>query len=163
TVTAAAGNLGSLSLAAGGSYTYSVRSEERRVGAETNSRGATGTHDESLRGSAPDGTQQLSSFNIHGAIDAASSAAPTVPRATEGTQRLVTSTIHAATVAAVSGARTAADVTEDAAAVTVTKSGNELIRGVDTSRVLFRTTVTAAAGNLGSLSLAAGGSYTYSV
>ncbi|TPJ32191.1 VCBS domain-containing protein, partial [Mesorhizobium sp. B2-8-3] len=65
--------------------------------------------------------------------------------------------------AAVIGTPTVADVTEDSASPTLTASGAISISDADQNQSSFQTTVSGDAGNLGSLTLAANGSYTYSV
>ncbi|MEV8686494.1 VCBS domain-containing protein, partial [Mesorhizobium ciceri] len=86
--------------------------------------------------------------------------------AADGTTQLVSFTIHGTNDAAVIGTPTVADVTEDtpnSAAVTLTAAGSISISDVDTGEDHFQTTVSGAGTNLGSLVLAANGSYTYSV
>src|SRR5207244_1382818 len=78
----------------------------------------------------------------------------------------VSFTIHGTNDAAVIGTPTVADVTEDNtsnATATLTAAGSISISDVDTGEGHFLTSVTGAVGNLGTLSLAANGSYTYSV
>ncbi|WP_210333757.1 Ig-like domain-containing protein, partial [Mesorhizobium sangaii] len=99
--------------------------------------GGTSTHVDTFTVTAADGTSQLVSFTIHGTNDAAVIGTPTV-----------------------------ADVTEDtpnSAAVTLTAAGSISISDVDAGEDHFQTTVSGAGTNLGSLVLAANGSYTYSV
>src|SRR6185437_11753406 len=244
TVTGAAGNLGSLVLAADGSYTYSVANADVQFLAGSDALGGTSTHVDSFTVSAADGTTKLVSFTIHGANDAAVIGAPTVAEVTEdsapttltasgtiaitdtdtgenhfqttavgapgnlgslvlaadgsytysvanadvqflagsdafggtsthvdsftvsaadGTTKLVSFTIHGANDAAVIGAPTVAEVTEDSAPTTLTASGTIAITDTDTGENHFQTTAVGAPGNLGSLVLAADGSYTYSV
>lgn len=82
------------------------------------------------------------------------------------TRQAVTITIAGANDAAVIGAPTARDVTEDVAvneAGALVVSGTISISDADQGQAAFHTQVATAAGNLGSLSLAANGSYTYAV
>ncbi len=75
-------------------------------------------------------------------------------------------TIHGTNDAAVIGDPTVADVTEDVsvnAAGNLTASGTLSISDADQNQAFFQTGVSGAAGNLGSLALAANGSYTYTV
>ena len=76
-VTGAAGNLGSLDLAADGSYTYSVANED------VQSLGATGTHVDTFTIKALDGTSKEVSFTIHGVNDDAVIEDPTHASVTE--------------------------------------------------------------------------------
>src|SRR6185295_3844241 len=129
--TGAAGNLGSLSLAANGDYTYSVANSAVQYLGENETKVDTFTV------TALDGTSKQVSFTIHGTNDAAVIGAPTV-----------------------------ADVTEDVAvngAGNLTAVGSISISDVDQNQASFLTPPTGAAGNLGNLSLAANGQYTYSV
>ena len=64
---------------------------------------------------------------------------------------------------AVIGNASVRDVTEDTSATTLTASGSIGITDADQGEAGFQTTVTSAAGNLGSLSLASNGTYTYAV
>ena len=74
----AQGNLGSLVLAANGSYTYAVdNSKVQYLGATRDSKV------DSFTIKAPDGTSQQVSFTIHGTNDAAVIGAPTVSDVTE--------------------------------------------------------------------------------
>src|SRR4029077_14695831 len=84
----------------------------------------------------------------------------------DGTQKLVSFTIHGTNDAAAIGDPTVHDVTEDVAvngSGNLTASGTIAISDVDQNQSSFQTTVTSAAGNLGSLTLAAHGGYTYTV
>ncbi|HYD76025.1 VCBS domain-containing protein [Ramlibacter sp.] len=130
TVVAGAGALGSLVLAADGSYTYNV------ANAAVQSLGGSDSHVDTFTISALDGTTKDVSFTIQGVNDAA-----------------------------VIGEPTDASVTEDADVVAgdLTATGTIGITDVDQGEASFQTTVTAGAGVLGSLALAADGSYTYSV
>ena len=132
----AAGNLGSLVLAADGSYTYTVANAAVQFLAGSDANGGTSTHVDTFTVTAADGTTKIVSFTINGANDAAVIGTPTV-----------------------------ADVTEDVAvsAGNLTAVGTISITDADTGENHFQTTVAGAAGNLGSLVLAADGSYTYTV
>jgi VCBS repeat-containing protein len=81
-------------------------------------------------------------------------------KAMDGTAKDVTFTIHGVNDAADIGGPTQHDVTEDG---TLTASGQLSISDADQNQSAFQTSVVSANGNLGSLSLAADGSYTYSV
>ena len=83
--------------------------------------------------------------------------------ALDGTQKQISFTIHGTNDAAVIGTPTSHDVTEDAANPTLTAAGSISITDADQGQAAFKTTVASAAGNLGSLVLAANGTYTYSV
>ncbi|MDN5003916.1 VCBS domain-containing protein [Bradyrhizobium sp. GCM10027634] len=83
--------------------------------------------------------------------------------ALDGTTKQVSFTIHGVNDAAVIGTPTVHDVTEDANPTTLTASGTISISDVDQNQSTFKTTVTAAAGTLGTLSIATNGAYTYSV
>ncbi|TPI34348.1 hypothetical protein FJW07_25215, partial [Mesorhizobium sp. B3-1-9] len=83
--------------------------------------------------------------------------------ALDGTTKQVSFTVHGVNDAAVIGTPTVADVTEDSASPTLTASGAISISDADQNQSSFQTTVSGDAGNLGSLTLAANGSYTYSV
>jgi VCBS repeat-containing protein len=131
TVTGSAGNLGTLALAAGGSYTYTVSN------AATQSLAAGSTKVDTFTVSSIDGTTKVVTFTINGANDAAVIGAPTVSTVTED--------------AAVNGAGN------------LTASGSIPIADADAGQAVFSTTVTASAGNWGTLALAADGSYTYTV
>ena len=125
------GNLGSLVLAANGSYTYAVDNSKVQY------LGASDSKVDTFTVKALDGTSQQVSFTIHGTNDAAVIGAPTV-----------------------------SDVTEDSvvdAAGNLTASGSLSISDADQNQATFQTTVAGAQGNLGSLVLAANGSYTYAV
>src|SRR5207248_3263346 len=124
------------SLNADGSYTYSVANSAVERMSVLKGNGGTSTHVDTFTVTAADGTTKQVSFTIHGTNDAAVIGAPTV-----------------------------ADVTEDVALVggNLTATGSIAISDADTGEDHFSTTVSGAAGNLGSLSLNADGSYTYSV
>ncbi|MGT2504177.1 VCBS domain-containing protein [Bradyrhizobium guangxiense] len=81
-------------------------------------------------------------------------------KALDGTTKDVTFTIHGVNDAADIGGPTQHDVTEDGQ---LTASGQLSISDADQNQSAFQTSVVSANGNLGSLSLAADGSYTYSV
>jgi VCBS repeat-containing protein len=81
--------------------------------------------------------------------------------ALDGTQKQVTFTVHGTNDAAVIGTPTVHDVTEDNAPVTLSATGKISISDVDQNQSSFQTTVVAAAGTLGALSIAANGNYTY--
>ncbi|ACA17733.1 outer membrane adhesin like protein [Methylobacterium sp. 4-46] len=130
-VTKADGTLGSLTLAADGTYTYSVANSAVQF------LGASDSKVETFTIKSADGTTKDVSFTIHGANDAAVIGTPTV-----------------------------ADVTEDVAvngSGNLTASGSISITDADQNQASFQTTVTKADGTLGSLTLAANGTYTYSV
>ncbi len=131
TVTAVGTPLGSLVLAADGSYTYSV------ANAATQSLGAGETAIDTFTITALDGTTKNISFTIHGTNDAAVIGTPSVASVTE-------------------------DLGTDGAG-NLTASGSVSISDVDAGQGSFTTTVTAVGTPLGSLVLAADGSYTYSV
>ncbi|WP_298624524.1 Calx-beta domain-containing protein [uncultured Legionella sp.] len=123
--------LGTLVLAANGSYTYSVSN------AATQSLGAGQTATDSFAVTSVDGTSKVVTFTISGVNDAAVIGTPSV-----------------------------SSVTED---VGVNGSGNLVASGsisisdADAGQALFNTTVTNVGTPLGTLVLAANGSYTYSV
>ena len=73
----AAGNLGSLVLAADGSYTYTVPNSAVQFLAGSNANGGTSTHVDTFTVTAADGTTKLVSFTINGANDAAVIGTPT--------------------------------------------------------------------------------------
>src|SRR5207302_552080 len=128
-VIGAVGNLGTLSLAANGSYTYSVANADVQFLAGSNANGGTSTHVDTFTVTAADGTTKDVSFTIHGTNDAAVIGTPTV-----------------------------ADVTEDTpsnATVTLTAAGSISISAVDTTLSLHDALPICAVGNLGTLSLAA--------
>ena len=130
TVSPAAENLGSLTLAANGDYTYSV------ANSATQSMGAGVTRTDTFTVQSQDGTPKQLSFTIHGSNDAA----------VIGTPVLV-------------------DVTEEVNVV----GGNLSLSGVlsvsddDQGQSSFQAGATGAAGNFGTLTFGADGSYTYSV
>ncbi|SDM85099.1 VCBS domain-containing protein [Afipia sp. GAS231] len=128
TVVSAASNLGTLTLAANGSYSYSVADSAVQY------LGAGDTKVDTFTVTSLDGTTKQVSFTIHGVNDAAVIGAPTV---------------H--------------DVTEDATKPSLTASGAISISDVDQGEASFKTSVISAAGNLGHLTLATNGSYSYSV
>ncbi|WP_159351319.1 VCBS domain-containing protein [Roseomonas harenae] len=130
TVAATAGNLGTLSLAADGSYTYAV------ANAAVQFLGADDTKTETFTVESLDGTAKQVSFTINGQNDAAVIGTPTVAAVTED-------------VAVTSGKLMA--------------SGTIGISDTDQGQGSFKTAVAAAAGTLGTLTLAANGAYTYSV
>src|SRR5260370_1170142 len=80
----------------------------------------------------------------------------------DGTQKLLSFTVHGATDAAATGPPTEHDVTEDATKPTLTAAGSISITDADQGQAAFKTTVVSASGNLGSLVIAANGTYTYS-
>ena len=128
TVSSAAGNLGTLTLAANGSYSYAVADSAVQF------LGAGATKTDTFTVTSLDGTARQVSFTIHGVNDAAVIGAPTV---------------H--------------DVTEDATHPLLTATGTISITDADQGEAAFRTTVMSAAGNLGTLTLATNGSYSYAV
>ncbi|TMJ61059.1 MAG: hypothetical protein E6G82_09025, partial [Alphaproteobacteria bacterium] len=136
TVSGAASDLGGLVLAADGSYTYSVANSAVQFLAGSTANGGTSTHIDTFTVTAADGTTKLVSFTIHGSNDAAVIGTPTVHDVTE-------------------------DV--DVSAGYLTAIGTISISDVDTGEGHFQTIVSGAGTNLGSLLLAANGSYTYSV
>ncbi|MCK1698913.1 VCBS domain-containing protein [Bradyrhizobium sp. 144] len=81
----------------------------------------------------------------------------------DGTQKQVSFTIHGANDAAVIGTPVQHDVTKNASPVTLTASGILFISDADQNQSAFKTTVASASSNLGHLSIAADGTYTYSV
>ncbi|NLS08376.1 hypothetical protein HGP14_34990, partial [Rhizobium sp. P32RR-XVIII] len=129
-VTGAAGNLGSLVLAADGSYTYSVSNAAVQF----------------LQANE----QKTETFTIKSA---------------EGTTKDISFTITGANDAAVIGTPTVSGMTEDVGVSSglLKATGTISVSDADHDQSSFQTTVTSAAGNLGSLVLAADGSYTYSV
>jgi VCBS repeat-containing protein len=131
TITSAAGNLGSLTLSANGSYTYSV------ANSAVQHLGAGQTKTESFTITSVDGTAKTITFTIAGTNDAAVIGNPTVNAVTED--------------AGVNGSGN------------LTATGSIAIADADQGQSSFQTSVSSAAGNLGSLTLSANGSYTYSV
>jgi VCBS repeat-containing protein len=124
------GNLGTLTIAANGSYTYSVANSAVQY------LGAGKTKVDTFTVTSLDGTTKVISFTINGTNDAAVIGVPLV---------------H--------------DVTED-----VGVSGGNLkavgtlsISDADQGEASFKTSVISSGGNLGTLTIAANGSYTYSV
>ena len=81
----------------------------------------------------------------------------------DGTTKQVAFTIIGVNDAAVIGIPTVVDVTEDATSPTLKATGSISITDADHGQATFKTTVAAAAGNLGTLVLQSNGSYTYSV
>src|SRR5882672_6037522 len=81
----------------------------------------------------------------------------------DGTTKKVNFTIHGVNDTAVIGTPTAHDLTEDAAKPFLTASGAISIADVDQGQASFKTSVVSAAGNLGTMTLSANGSYSYSV
>jgi VCBS repeat-containing protein len=122
------GNLGTLTLAANGSYSYSV------ADSATQYLGAGDTKTDTFTVASVDGTTKQVSFTIHGINDAAVIGTPNV---------------H--------------DVTADPSLVTLTATGLISISDVDQGQAFFKTAVTSASGNLGHLTLASNGSYSYTV
>ncbi|MEH2565235.1 VCBS domain-containing protein [Bradyrhizobium sp. AZCC 2289] len=232
TVTSAAGNLGSLVLAANGTYTYSVADSAVQY------LGAGDTKVDTFTVTSLDGTTKQVSFTIHGINDAAVIGAPTVVDVTEdatsptlkatgsisisdvdqnqaafkttvisaagdlgtlvlksngsytysvadsavqylgagdtkvdtftltaldGTTKQVTFTIHGANDAAVIGTPTVHDVAEDSNPTMLTAAGTISISDPDQNQSSFQSTVIAAAGTLGHLTIAANGAYSYTV
>ena len=130
TVTSAQGNLGTLTLAANGTYTYTVANN----GTEYLDAGQTKV--DSFTITSIDGTTQQVSFDIHGTNQAAVIGTPTVIDVTEGS-----------------------NVTNG----NLVASGSISISDVNQGEAAFQTTVTSSQGNLGTLTLAANGTYTYTV
>ncbi|RTL61589.1 MAG: tandem-95 repeat protein [Hyphomicrobiales bacterium] len=131
TVASAAGNLGALTLAADGNYTYAVDNSKVQY------LGAGDTKTDTFTVTSVDGTTKDIKFTVTGVNDAA-----------------------------VIGTPAYASVTEDSvvnAAGQLTATGKLSIIDVDQNQAAFKTTVTGAAGNLGALTLAADGTYTYAV
>ncbi|SDK25260.1 MULTISPECIES: VCBS domain-containing protein [Bradyrhizobium] len=128
TVISASGNLGSLTIAANGSYSYSVADSAVQY------LGAGDTKIDTFTVTSLDGTTKKVSFTIHGVNDAA-----------------------------VIGNATVHDVTEDATKPNLTATGSISISDVDQNQASFKTAVISSAGNLGTLTLATNGSYSYSV
>ena len=128
TVVSAAGNLGTLTLAANGSYSYSV------ADSATQYLGAGDTKTDTFTIASVDGTTKQVTFAIHGVNDAAVIGTPTV---------------H--------------DVTADPSLVTLTANGSISISDADQGQASFKTAVTSASGNLGHLTLASNGIYSYTV
>jgi VCBS repeat-containing protein len=85
--------------------------------------------------------------------------------AADGTRKAISFTINGVNDAAVVGDPTSASVTEDlaVAAGKLSASGTLTISDADQGEASFQTSVTGAAGNLGALTLAANGAYTYAV
>ncbi len=131
TVTAADGDLGSLTLNADGTYTYTVANSA----VEYLQQGESKT--DSFTVTSLDGTTKLVSFTIIGTNEAATIGDPTVASVTDGTG--------------------------------VDSNGNLVATGSisvvdpDHDQSSFQTTVTAADGDLGSLTLNADGTYVYTV
>src|SRR5262249_31767149 len=85
--------------------------------------------------------------------------------ALDGTTKQIRCTRHDTNEATVSGDPTVHDETEDVNVVNgnLTVSGTITIADTDQNQASFKTSVTGAQGNLGSLTLQANGSYTYTV
>ncbi|MGY4458581.1 beta strand repeat-containing protein [Bradyrhizobium sp. LB13.1] len=81
----------------------------------------------------------------------------------DGTQKQISFTIHGTNDAAVIGTPAQHDVTKNGSPVTLTASGILSVTDADQNQATFKTTVGSAPSNLGHLSIAADGSYTYSV
>jgi VCBS repeat-containing protein len=83
----------------------------------------------------------------------------------DGTSKSVSFTIHGTNDPAVIGTPIVHDVTEDVnvSSGNLTASGTLAVSDLDQGQASFQTGVTSAAGNLGTLTLAANGAYTYSV
>jgi VCBS repeat-containing protein len=81
----------------------------------------------------------------------------------DGTTKQISFNVHGTNDAAVIGTPTQHDVTEDASSPTLSATGSISITDADQGQAFFKTSVNAASGNLGSLMLAANGTYTYSV
>src|SRR6185295_4544576 len=84
----------------------------------------------------------------------------------DGTSKVVSFTINGVNDAAVIGTPTVSTVTEDSAVDVdgkLSAAGSISISDADAGQASFSTSVTGDAGNLGTLVLAANGSYTYSV
>jgi VCBS repeat-containing protein len=81
----------------------------------------------------------------------------------DGTQKQVSFTIHGVNDAAVIGTPTVHDVFSDPSKTTLTATGSISISDADQGQAAFTTAVASATGNSGHLTLAADGSYTYSV
>ncbi len=130
TVTGADGNLGTLTLDAGGSYVYAVDNSA------TQFLGAGQSHVDTFTVTSVDGTAVQVRFTIDGVNDAADIGDPAV-----------------------------AVVQEDVGPIDgkLTASGTLSIRDADAGQASFRTAVSPAGGNLGALTLDAGGGYVYAV
>ncbi|WP_398483389.1 beta strand repeat-containing protein, partial [Tardiphaga sp.] len=83
--------------------------------------------------------------------------------ALDGTSKQVSFTIHGTNDVAVIGALQSHDVTQSTTSTTLTASGVITVSDADLGQSSFQTAVTAAAGNLGSLTITADGHYTYAV
>ena len=79
------------------------------------------------------------------------------------TPTTLTFTVQGANDAATISDPVATDVTDTATATTLTASGTLTVTDADQAQSSLRTTVSSATGNLGSLTVQASGSYTYSV
>ncbi|MBR1212046.1 VCBS domain-containing protein [Bradyrhizobium sp. JYMT SZCCT0180] len=130
TVKKATGTLGTLTLAADGTYTYSVANSAVQY------LGAGKTKVETFTVTSIDGTTKQISFTIKGTNDAAAIGTPTNSQVTEDT--------------GVSGSN-------------LKSTGTLSISDVDQGEASFKTQVTSVGANLGTLTIAANGSYTYSV
>ncbi|CAN7756272.1 VCBS domain-containing protein [Bradyrhizobium sp. LjRoot220] len=126
TVTSVGSNLGTLTIAANGAYTYSVSNSA------TQYLGVNDTRTETFAVTALDGTTKQISFTIQGKNDVAVIGTPTMRN------------------------------TSDTGGSSLTASGTISVSDVDQGQAAFNTTVAQGA-NLGTLSLNANGSYTYSV
>ncbi|MBR0830454.1 VCBS domain-containing protein [Bradyrhizobium manausense] len=124
-IVSAPGNLGTLTITAGGAYSYSVDNGLVQY------LGDGETRNETFTIKAKDGTTKDVTFTIHGVNDAADIADPAQ---------------H--------------DVTEDG---NMAASGALSINDADQNQNSFQTGVVSAPGNLGTLTITAGGAYTYSV
>jgi len=129
-VTSATGDLGALTLAIDGTYTYSV------ANAAVQYLGAGDTKVDTFTVTSFDGTTKDINFTIHGVNEAA-----------------------------VIGDPNPSDVTEIANVLTgnLSDTGKISIADVDQNQASFQAVVTSAAGDLGALTLATDGTYTYSV
>ncbi|TYL84331.1 VCBS domain-containing protein [Bradyrhizobium cytisi] len=81
----------------------------------------------------------------------------------DGTTKQISFNVHGTNDVAVIGTPTQHDVTEDASSPTLSTTGSISITDADQGQASFRTAVVGASGNLGTLVLAANGTYTYSV
>ncbi len=125
---------GSLTLAADGSYTYAVNNSDSRLQAL----GASQTHTDTFTVTALDGTSKDITFTINGTNDAPVIGTPSVAAVTE-------------------------DANGTNGAGTLTATGTIGISDTDTGEASFQTAVTGKNSPWGGLTLAADGSYTYTV
>src|SRR5258708_800461 len=88
---------------------------------------------------------------------------PFTVTAVDGTTKKVSFTIHGVNDAAVIGTAITHDVTEDATRPNLTATGSISISDVDQGEASFKTSIISSGGNLGTLTLATNGSYSYSV